>query len=179
MMKKLFFIVFLLFLSLSSQLKPRVELAPRFSLHHGETYLVRGVPNLGMGVDIILNPTNNIGLRLTLSEILFGDNTAFDLNSEISNARSTLDILFCLPITLYFPIVGSKPYLTAGFGFHGSHGNSNFALETGIGFQHYISGEKAIFLESNLVIVSSDYNFYDDVDYAVCVSVGLQFPFIQ
>ncbi len=169
--QKLFIIIALLFLTLSVYLKPRLEIAPRLSLYHGETYLSGGTPNLGLGVDVILNPTNNIGLRLTLSEFLFGENTVFILNSEIYKSMSTLDFLY------YVQIGGLKSYINAGLGIHTHHGRTHFALETGIGLQHYIGGGKTLFLEPNLVIFSP--NDYDGPDYAVCLSVGFRFPVMK
>ena len=180
-MKKLFFIVTLLFVSLSVNLKPKLEIAPRTSLYLGEGNLFYGT-NLGLGADVVFNPTNNVGIRFNVIEAISGNNAVFLLNSRLLNSvdsrlynsGSILDLLF------YMTIGGLKSYINAGLGIHTHHGRTYFALETGIGLQHYMGGGKTLFLEPNLVIGYVGYSDYGyNTDFAFRLSAGLRFPVIK
>ena len=163
-MKKLLIGLFLLFIVLPVGARSTLEVAPKVSYYYGDSDLFTG-SNIGLAGDILYNPTNSFGIRITLLETIFGDNTIFLLNS-----RNAIDALF------YIPIRGLKTYLNTSISITSIEGITDFWLGGGIGLEYYMGGGKKLFLEPNLLF--TNFGIYD-TDFWFRLSVGLKFKVIE
>lgn len=137
-----------------------VEIGPK-----GTLYLAEGPDNdvrFGIGAEIVINPVRNIGLRMDITELSFGEYTLFYLNQGI-----TLDAL------IYFPMRGMQPYFHTGFGFTTvSNGESTtfYSIRAGMGFNFRMKGGMDLFLEPGIIIAGNG-----DTDLIFRTSFGARF----
>lgn len=137
-----------------------LEIGPK-----GTLYLAVGPDDdvrFGIGAEIIVNPVRNVGLRMDITELSFGDYTQFYLNQGIS-----LDAL------IYFPMTGMQPYFHTGFGFTTfSNGDSHtvYSIRAGVGFNFRMRGGMDMFLEPGIIITGNG-----DTDVIFRTSFGARF----
>jgi len=140
--------------------RPLIELGPK-----GTLYLAEGPDNdvrFGIGAEIVINPVRNIGLRMDITELSFGEYTLFYLNQGMS-----LDAL------IYFPMSGMQPYFHTGFGFTTvSNGETTtyYSIRAGMGFNFRMRGGMDLFLEPGIIIAGNG-----DTDLIFRTSFGARF----
>ena len=137
-MKKIFLLLVVLLIVLPLSARPRLEFSPRGSLYISSV-------NFGIGGDIIVNPTKNLGVRVNLAEVVFGDNTAFSLNSGNLFSFSTFDILY------YTNIADIFSYFDIIFGLYSASGGTSISIGGGVGLEKYMGKGNYIFLEPALI----------------------------
>jgi len=158
-MKKLL-VVLLLVLCLSAAYakrykRPLVELGPKASLYIGSV-------NFGIGADVVINPLKNIGFRLDVTEVIFGDATVFSLNRGAS-----------LDAFIYIPMKGVQPYAFVGFGLS-ANGGTIFLIRGGMGFDFVMNKKLKLFAEPGIIFTSVS-NGASDTDVTFRVSGGARF----
>ncbi len=151
-MKK--FVVLLIFLVAVSSLQAKVTRSSRALLEigpKGTLYLAEGPENdvrFGIGAEIVVNPMRNIGLRLDITELSFGEYTLFYINQGMS-----LDAL------IYFPMKGMQPYFHTGFGFitrsDDGFSSTYYSIRAGMGFNFSMKGGTDLFLEPGINITGN------------------------
>ena len=169
-MKK--FVVLLILLVAVSSLQAKVTRSSRALLEigpKGSLYLLEGSDDdvrFGIGAEIVVNPLRNIGLRMDITELSFGEYTLFYLNQGFYRGM-TLDAL------IYFPMSGMQPYFHTGFGFSTwSNGESHtdYSIRAGMGFIFNMRGGTDLFLEPGIIITGNG-----DTDVIFRTSFGARF----
>jgi hypothetical protein len=160
-MKKLL-IVLLLVLCISTAYakrykRPLVQIDPKATLYIGSV-------RFGFGAEVVFNPLKNLGFRMDLTEISFGDGgTLFTLN------RGTgFDVL------IYIPMKGLQPYAFAGFGLS-ANGGTNFTIDGGMGFDFVMNKKMNFFVEPGIIISSISVGGVSNTDFMFKVSGGAKF----
>ena len=117
--------------------KPLIELGPKVSLYLGHN------TRYSLGAEIIVNPHRNLGLRIDLTELSFGEgDTQFFMNlRDIS-----------IDGMLYIPAQGISPYAFVGFGV-AADGRTNVAFRGGVGLNYAITRGSDLFVEPGAVIL--------------------------
>jgi hypothetical protein len=141
--------------------RPLIELGPKASLYIGSL-------NFGIGAELLINPTRNVGLRFGLAELRFGeDDTRFSLNLRDLSMDGIL----------YIPMEGIKPYAFLGFGIV-TQNNTNLEFRGGLGFNYSVTRSTDIFVEPGAIFA---YNSYDEgsTDIWFRLSVGGRFGLIR
>ncbi len=151
-MKK--FVVLLTLLVAVSSLEAKVTRSSRALLEigpKGTLYLAVGPDNdvrFGIGAEIVVNPVRNIGIRLDITELSFGEYTLFYINQGMS-----LDAL------IYFPMKGMQPYFHTGFGFttlsDDGFSSTYYSIRAGMGFNFSMKGGTDLFLEPGINITGN------------------------
>jgi hypothetical protein len=136
-MKKVFLLLVVLLVALPLSARPKLEFSPRGSLYISSV-------NFGIGADIIVNPMKNLGFRVNIAELVFGDETAFSINSGNYFSFSNCDILY------YTNIAGIFSYVDIVFGLLSNRGTS-LAIGGGLGIEKYMGKGNYIFLEPALI----------------------------
>jgi hypothetical protein len=142
-----------------------LEIGPK-----GTLYLAEGPDNdvrFGIGAELVVNPVRNIGLRMDITELSFGESTLFYLNQGKFPQGITLDAL------IYFPMSGMQPYFHTGFGFFTeSNGESEtfYSIRAGMGFNFRMKGGTDLFLEPGIIIAGNG-----DTDLIFRTSFGARF----
>lgn len=134
------------------------EVAPRASLYISSV-------NFGLGGDIIVNPTKNIGLRVSLAELVFGDNTLFSVNSLGQGLLSNIEVL------VYAPVADIISYFDVAFGMLSGGGTTSLTIGGGAGYETSLGRKKKFFVEPGLLIVNTGNN----TDVMFRLSGGLKF----
>ena len=151
-MKKI--IIFVLLLVLFAQARgikrlnySRFEVAPKASLYIGEDAY------FGIGAECVVNPVRQIGIRLNITEVTFGNGTHFYLNSGAwALSGLSLDGLF------YIPMTEIEPYVHGGLGFeifdHPGAGDTHtfFSFRFGMGLNYSINPKTKVFVEPGIII---------------------------
>ena len=137
-MKKILLVLVVVLVALPLSARPRLEFSPRGSLYISSV-------NFGIGADIIVNPMKNLGVRVNLAEVVFGDQTAFSLNSGNLFSFSNFDILY------YTNIAGIFSYVDIVFGLLSATGGTTIAIGGGVGLEKYMGKGNYIFLEPALI----------------------------
>jgi hypothetical protein len=165
-MKK--FVVLLILLVAVSSLQAKVTRSSRALVEigpKGTLYLAEGPGNdvrFGLGAEIVVNPVRNIGIRMDITELSFGEYTLFYINQGMS-----LDAL------IYFPMKGMQPYFHTGFGFTTrSNGESVtfYSIRAGLGFNFRMKGGTDLFVEPGINITGNG-----DTDLVFRTSFGARF----
>ena len=150
-MKKVLLLVVVLFVVLPLSARPKLEISPRLSMNYSDDFF-NGV-RWSIGGDIIFNPTNNIGLRVNMVEILLGDPTFFSINmlnmASLYNPR--IDFLYYMNLG-----AGFSPYICMNFGVMGGEGSSILAIGGGIGLGQNIGKRNSIFVEPGLIFLNGE-----------------------
>jgi len=157
-MKKVFLLLVILLVVLPLSARPKLEFSPRGSLYISSV-------NFGIGADVIVNPTKTFGLRVNLAEVVFGDNTAFSLNSGNLFSFSNFDILY------YTDIAGLFSYVDIIFGLLSQDAGTSIAIGGGLGLEKYMGKGNYVFLEPALIF--TDGPFTED-DLVFRTSFGLK-----
>jgi len=157
-MKKVLLLLAVLLVVFPLSARPKLEFAPRGSIYISSV-------NFGIGADIIVNPMKNLGVRVNLAEVVFGDNTAFSLNAGNIFSFSNLDILY------YTNIANIFSYVDIVFGLLSQTGGTTIAVGGGLGLEKYMGKGNYIFLEPALIF--SDGPFTDG-DLTFRTSFGLK-----
>lgn len=137
-MKRIFLLLVVVLVALPLSARPRLEFSPRGSLYISSV-------NFGIGGDIIVNPMKNLGVRVNVAEIIFGDNTAFSLNSGNIFSFSNFDILY------YTNIADIFSYVDIVFGLYSASGGTTISVGGGVGLEKYMKKGNYIFLEPALI----------------------------
>ncbi len=155
-MKK--FVVLLTLLVAVSSLEAKVTRSSRALLEigpKGTLYLAVGPDNdvrFGIGAEIVVNPVRNIGIRLDITELSFGEYTLFYLNQGFFERGLSLDVL------IYFPMRNVQPYFHTGFGFTTVSEDPSFtyySIRAGMGFNFSMKGGTDLFLEPGINITGN------------------------
>ncbi|MCK4252752.1 hypothetical protein KAX97_15000 [candidate division WOR-3 bacterium] len=160
-MKKIIIVLLLLFCVSTAYAKvmkrPFVQIAPKASLYIGSV-------RFGFGAEVVFNPLRNIGFRMDLTEISFGDGgTMFTLNRGTS-----FDVLY------YLPMRKMQPYVHAGFGFS-ANGATVFSIRGGMGFDFAMRKGMKFFVEPGIIISSVSVGEDSDTDVMFRLSAGAKF----
>ena len=116
--------------------RPLIELGPKVSLYLGHN------TQFSLGAEILVNPLRNLGFRVDLTELSFGEgDTQFFLNLR----NLSLDGI------LYIPAQGIKPYVFVGFGV-AADGYTDVAFRGGLGLNYSITRGSDLFVEPGAVI---------------------------
>jgi len=137
-MKKVFLLLAVLLVVLPLSARPRLEFSPRGSLYISSV-------NFGIGADVIVNPTKTLGVRVNLAEVVFGDATAFSLNTGNLFSFSNFDILY------YTNIAGLFSYVDIIFGLLSQDAGTSIAIGGGLGIEKYMGKGNYMFLEPALI----------------------------
>ncbi len=152
-MKKVFLLLVVILVALPLSARPKLEFAPRASLYISSV-------NFGIGADIIANPTKNIGLRVNLAELIFGDYTLFTINRP-----GNLEVL------LYTPVANIISYFDLIFGLQAGDVATVVTIGGGAGYETTMGKKNKFFLEPSLIIATGD----GDTDFTFRLSGGLKF----
>jgi hypothetical protein len=152
-MKKVLLLLVVVLIALPLSARPKLELAPRASLYISSV-------NFGIGADIIANPTKNIGVRVNLAELVFGDYTLFAINNP-----SYLEIL------IYSPVADIISYFNLIFGLQAGDVVTIVTIGGGAGYETQMGKKNKLFLEPSLIIRTGDI----DTDVTFRFSGGLKF----
>lgn len=132
-----------------SSKRPFVELGPKANFYIGSV-------GLGLGAEVVVNPLRNVGLRMDLAELYFGDrdgdgdgDTQFYFNLRGLSVDGIL----------YIPVSGIRPYAFFGFGL-AADGRTELAFRSGLGLNYPVSAGTDLFFEPGVVI---SYNSVRDV----------------
>jgi len=146
-MKKLFLILTILLIvsSVDAKIlkrtkKPLVEIGPKASLYIGSV-------RFGFGAEVVFNPLKNIGFRMDLTELSFGDYTQFHLNYV-----GSFDALITIPMR---GLRSMQPYLHCGFGFNvlgNEETTTTFSIRAGMGINYPWSRTTDLFIEPGIII---------------------------
>ncbi len=129
------------------QRKSIFEIGPKGSFYIGKDAY------FGIGAECLINPMRSVGVRLNITEIIFGNTTHFYLNSggwELSGM--SLDGLF------YIPLPDFEPYIHCGLGFEvsdtpGPHGTETFlSFRFGMGLNYPVNPKARVFVEPGILI---------------------------
>ena len=157
-MKKVFVLFAVLLVVLPLSARSTLEFSPRGSLYISSV-------NFGIGGDIIVNPTKKLGVRVNVAELVFGDNTAFSLNSGNMFSFSNFDILY------YTNIADIFSYVDIVFGLYSVTGGTTISIGGGVGLEKYMKKGNYIFLEPALIFTDGPFN---DGDLTFRTSFGLK-----
>jgi hypothetical protein len=141
-MKKVLLLLAVLLVILPLSARPKLEFAPRGSIYISSV-------NFGIGADIIVNPMKNLGFRVNLAELVFGDNTSFSINMMNQFNYTNFDVLY------YTDIAGIFSYVDLIFGLFSVTGGTTFAIGGGVGLEKYIGKGNYVFLEPALIFTDS------------------------
>jgi len=147
-MKKVFLLLAVSLVVLPLSARPRLEFSPRGSLYISSV-------NFGIGADVIVNPTKTFGLRVNLAEVVFGDATAFSLNSGNLFSFSNFDILY------YTDIAGLFSYVDIIFGLLSQDAGTSIAIGGGLGLEKYMEKGNYVFLEPALIFTDGPFTEND------------------
>ncbi len=137
-MKRIFLLLVVVLVALPLSARPRLEFSPRGTLYISSV-------NFGIGGDIIVNPMKNLGVRVNLAEVVFGDNTAFSLNAGNMFSLSNFDILY------YTNVADIFSYVDIVFGLYSVSGGTTISVGGGVGLEKYMKKGNYIFLEPSLI----------------------------
>lgn len=149
--------------------RPTFELGPKASLYIGnDAYF-------GIGAECIINPIKAVGIRLNLTEVIFGNGTQFYLNyGGLGFSGMTLDGIF------YIPMAGAEPYVHGGFGVGiidlpgPADSHSLFSFSFGMGLNYVINPTAKVFVEPGIII----YNFGNNTESMFRFSFGARFAIL-
>ena len=150
-MKKILLLMVVLFVVLPLSARPKLEISPRLSFNYSDE--IFDGARWSLGGDIVFNPTNNIGLRVSMIEFLLGDPTFFSMNmvNMVSLYTPKFDFLYYMN-----PGTGLSPYIVMNFGVMGGEGSSLVAVGGGIGLGNNIGKSNSIFVEPGLIFLSGE-----------------------
>ncbi|MEO0095766.1 MAG: hypothetical protein ABIL66_07735 [candidate division WOR-3 bacterium] len=124
-----------------------VELGPKASFYIGEDVY------FGIGGECVVNPVKSFGIRLNITEVIFGNGTEFYLNSGgIAFSGMSFDGLF------YIPMAGIEPYVHGGFGFDifdpsgPADTHTFFSFRFGMGLNYSINPSTKVFVEPGIIL---------------------------
>jgi hypothetical protein len=124
-----------------SSKRPFIELGPKANFYIGSV-------GLGLGAEVVVNPLRNVGLRMDLTELYFGDrdgdgegDTQFHFNLRGLSVDGIL----------YIPVSGIKPYAFFGFGV-AADGRTEFSFRSGLGLNYSVTAGTDLFFEPGVII---------------------------
>lgn len=148
-MKKVLFLLAVLLFVLPLSARQKLEISPRLSLHNNDA-LFDGV-RWSIGGDIIFNPAENIGFRVNMAELFFGDPTILSMNMNVLYFYSNnIDFLY------YMNIAGLSSYVAINFGLISVAGSSFVVTGGGLGLEQRIGKRNCIFLEPALTLMNGE-----------------------
>jgi len=126
------------------------DIAPKASFYIGEDAY------FGIGAECVVNPVKQIGIRLNITELTFGNGTYFYLNylnsGEWGLSGLSLDGLF------YIPMTEIEPYVHGGLGFEifdpPGPGDTHtfFSFRFGMGLNYSVNPKTKVFVEPGIII---------------------------
>lgn len=124
-----------------------LEIGPKASLYIGEDAY------LGIGAECVVNPIKQVGIRLNITEVIFGNGTQFYLNyGGWGFGALSLDGLF------YIPMPNLEPYVLGGLGVGiiDTPGPGDtytyFSFRFGMGFNYPVNPRTNLFVEPSIII---------------------------
>jgi len=124
-----------------------LEIAPKASLYIGEDAY------FGIGAECVVNPIKQVGIRLNITEVIFGNGTQFYLNyGGWGFGGLSLDGLF------YIPMSGIEPYVHGGLGVGivdtpgPEDTNTYFSFRFGMGLNYPVNPTTKVFVEPGIII---------------------------
>ncbi len=142
--------------------KPLLEFGPKASFYIGSV-------RLGLGAEFVVNPTQNVGIRIDFTEFSFGDGgTRFFFNLYPSNL--SVDGLY------YLRMQGIEPYVYGGFGL-AANGRTDVTFRAGMGFNYTMTRNSSIFFEPGVIVHYNSYN--EETDLSFRLSLGAKFGLIR
>ena len=149
-----------------SSKRPFIELGPKASLYIGSV-------GLGLGAEVLVNPLRNLGLRMDLAELYFGDrdgdgegDTQFYFNLRGLSVDGIL----------YIPVSGVRPYAFFGFGL-AADGRTELAFRGGLGLNYPVTPGTDLFFEPGVII--SHNSARENTDVWFRFSMGGRFGIIR
>ncbi len=143
-----------------------LEIAPKASLYIGEDVY------FGIGAEFVANPLKQVGIRMNITEVIFGNGTQFYLNSGgWGFAGLSLDGLF------YIPMSEMEPYVHGGMGLGivdlpGPGGsNTSFTFRFGMGLNYPVNPRTNVFVEPGIIV----YDAGDNTEAMFRLSFGARF----
>jgi hypothetical protein len=119
--------------------KPLVEFGPKASMYISSV-------RFGIGAELVFNPMRNLGIRMDITEVSFGD----DLTEFHLNYGTSLDAL------LHFPARNLNPYFYGGLSLFSfsidGFSDTFFAFRFGLGLEHAWDRNINAFIEPGLVV---------------------------
>jgi len=132
-------ICFLAPLSARAPKRPLVEIGPKANLYIGEDV------RIGFGAEALISPIRGFSLRTEVTELSFGDYTAFNLNYGALYG-SSLDGL------IHIPMRSIAPYIHAGMGFLIIDDFTLINIRAGMGLNYNLKRGFDIFIEPGIII---------------------------
>ncbi len=124
-----------------------LEIAPKASLYIGEDAY------FGIGAECVINPVKQVGIRMNITEVVFGNGTQFYLNyGGWAFGALSLDGLF------YIPMQNLEPYVHGGLGVSiidtpGPVGTQTFFnFRFGMGLNYPVNPGTKLFIEPGIII---------------------------
>lgn len=157
MKKVILFIIMLTILAPAKRIKrfehSTLEIAPKASLYIGED------AHFGLGAECVINPVKSLGVRLSITEVIFGDGTQFYLNyGGWGFGGLSLDGLF------YIPVQNLELYVHSGLGVGivdtPGPGDTHtfFSFRFGMGMNYPINPGTKFFIEPGIIIYDAGNN---------------------
>jgi hypothetical protein len=135
-----------------SSKRPFIELGPKASFYIGSV-------GLGLGAEVLVNPLRNVGLRMDLAELYFGDRDG-DGEGDTQFYFNLRDL--SVDGILYIPVSGIRPYAFFGFGF-AADGRTELAFRSGLGLNYPVTAGTDLFFEPGVIILYDSVRDASDV----------------
>ena len=163
----------ILFISMASGQRlrrPIVELEPRLSIY--VNYLTDDT-ELGIGADIMFNPSPNLGFRIGLTDIYLFQTTIFSLNHGLFTYFPKIDALF------YISTRRTQPYIHLGLGYTGTENYSWLVIGGGFGLDYFMSRTVCFSFEPGLYIFTNSYGGSGNTETAFRINLGLKYGIMK
>ena len=163
----------ILFISVASGQRlrrPAVELEPRLSIY--VNYLTDDT-DLGIGADILFNPSPNLGFRIGLTDIYFFQTTQFSLNHGLITYFPKVDALF------YISTRRAQSYIHLGLGYTKLEDYSWLVMGGGFGLDYFLSRTTCLSFEPGLYIFTYSNNGSGNTETAFRINLGIKYGIMR
>ncbi len=151
-MKKIFLLIICLAIFVQAKgirqvRRSTLEIGPKASLYISDDAY------FGIGAECVINPIRQVGIRLNITEVVFGNGTEFYLNyGGWGFVGLSLDGFF------YIPMSEMEPYVHGGLGLgivdpSGPGGSNTFlSFRFGMGLNYSVNPKTKIFVEPGIIV---------------------------
>ncbi len=173
MKKYIILVALMLFVSMafSQRLRrPTVELEPRLSIY---VNYITDDTDLGIGADIVFNPSPNLGFRIAVTDIYLFQTTIFSLNHGLLTYFPKIDALF------YISRHRAQPYIHLGLGYTDAEDFSWLVMGGGFGLDYFVSRTVCFSFEPGLYIFTGSFMGSGNTETAFRINMGIKYGIMK